>query len=265
MPHWLRLRQYRFTLLVLLAAVVLAAASLRAQAVLPAMPAVKLPAFDVVSVKLNKSGSGSMRISTHDNSFNATNVTLKNLLLNAFNVTETQLVGLPAWGESAHFDIQAKVLDADDNVVNNGAQDQRRVMLQAMLADRFQLKSHSESAMLPVYELVVAKGGPKLKPSAGTDNSTLVRNTEVTGTGMLLASLAYTFSSQLQRIVLDKTGLTGKYDIALKWSPDDAPPSDGAPPPFFTALQEQLGLKLVPSKASIQTFVVDHVEMPSEN
>lgn len=269
MRPWPRYRRYRPALLSLTAALALAASALAASVQsAPAQPTlVKLPSFDVVSIKLNKSGADSMGISTHAASFTATNVNLKMLLLNAYNLKEAQLVGLPSWGQSTHFDIQAKVLDPDLNVFNNLTQEQRGAMLQAMLAERFQLKLHPATAILPVYELTLAKGGPKFKPSASSDNQFSVRNNDLTATAALMSSLAFTLSSELQRIVIDKTGLPGKYDIALKWSPDDAPadPSGNAPPPLFTAIQEQLGLKLVPAKAPIQTFVVDHLEMPSEN
>ena len=90
-------------------------------------------------------------------------------------------------------------------------------------------------------------------------------NRDLTATGIPMTSLATALSSDLQRVVIDKTGLTARYDLTLHWSREDIPPDDSAPPVLFTALQEQLGLKLVPAKAPVPTFVIDHVEMPSEN
>ena len=251
---------FRFTLFSVAAAFAFAGAHLPAQAT-----TAKLPNYDVVSIKPNKTGSGHVGVHTRDSTYQAENVSLKNLLLNAYNLKEAQLVNLPPWGDSARFDINAKVVDPDETVLNNLTQQQRGSMLQAMLAERFQLKSHTDTAVLPVYELVVAKGGPKFKESANGDSQVNVHNTELTATGMSLATLADELSSELQRVVLDKTGLTAKYDITLKWSKDDAPATDASPPTLLTALQEQLGLKLVSSKAPVPTFVIDHVEMPSEN
>ena len=244
----------------LVAALVLAGLRLNAQT-----PLSKLPNYDIVSIKPDKSGSGHVGVHTRDSTYQAENVSLKALLLNAYNLKEGQLINLPAWGESARFDINAKVLDPDLTVLNNLTQGQRGSMLQAMLADRFQLKGHTDTAILPVYELVVAKGGPRFKESASADDKVIGHNTELTATGMPLAALADELSSELRRVVIDKTGLAAKYDITLKWSSDDAPTTDTSPPTLLTALQEQLGLKLVPAKAPVPTFVIDHVEMPSEN
>ncbi len=249
-------------LLSLAAALVFAASHLPAQS---APPAVKLPGYDVVSIKPNRSGSGHVGVHTRDSTYQAENVSLKNLLLNAYNLKEAQLVDLPPWGESERFDINAKVLDPDMTVLNDLSEQQRGSMLQAMLADRFGLKSHMGTAILPVYELVLLKGGPRFKPAQNTGRTVKVHNTELTATGVPLATLVDELSSELGRVVVDKTGLTGNFDITLKWSKDDAAATDTSPPTLLTALQEQLGLKLVPSKAPIPTFVIDHVEMPSEN
>jgi uncharacterized protein (TIGR03435 family) len=164
------------------------------------------------------------------------------------------------------------------------------------LADRFKLKIHTETKQLPVYELVAPKGGSKLKEAtAGDTYANGIKGLDGVGRGGLMrvgrgqltaqavpiTSLANMLSQQLQRTVLDKTGLTGKYDLELNWTPDqgsdpmfkgaegspqrgDAAP-DSSGPSIFTALQEQLGLKLQSAKGPVETLVIDHVEMPSEN
>lgn len=263
--HRSRLQGQYFLLAILFAGVALGGVSLCAQMVAPVAATAKLRPYDVVSIKPNKSGSGHIGIHTRDATFAGDNVSLKTLLLNAYSLKDGQLVNLPPWAESARFDIEAKVLDPDPAIYNDLTREQRGTMLQGMLAERFGLKMHTATAVLPVYELVVAKGGSKLKASATSDRSVSVHNTEMTATGVTLATLVDELSGEVGRVVVDKTGLSGNFDLALKWSKDDAPVSDNAPPPLFTALQEQLGLRLVAAKDAVETFVVDHVEMPSEN
>jgi uncharacterized protein (TIGR03435 family) len=179
---------------------------------------------------------------------------------------------------------------------------QLRLMLQSMLADRFKLTLHHETKELPVYALVVAKNGPKLHETADTPGDStppgpmgpsggpplkgrmmINGRGELTVNGVALARFADVLSRQIGHIVVDKTGLKGNYDFTLKWTPDEGqmpggpgggpggPPRDAAPPPdasgpsIFTALQEQLGLKLESQKGPVDTLVIDHVERPSEN
>jgi uncharacterized protein (TIGR03435 family) len=234
-----------------------------------------LPVYDVVSVKPNKTGGQSMSIDSDRAHFDATNVTLEQLIYNAYNLKTSQLFGLPKWGSSAHFDIKAKVVDSDQKALDAMTPDEEQAMLAPVLTDRFALKFHHEEKVLPVYELVVAKSGPKFKETEAigdkkvygmTAGSMSIHNHEMTATGIPMSSLAFTLSGQAQRIVVDKTGLLGKYDFKLDWTPDDTGPvQDGAPPSIFTALQEQLGLKLQPGKAEIETFVVDSAVIPSED
>jgi uncharacterized protein (TIGR03435 family) len=237
-------------------------------------------AFDAVVIKPDKSGSGSTRMSSRDSSFQGTNVSLKDLLINAYPVREARLIyGLPAWAESAHFDVTAKVVDPDVKVYDKLTREQRQAMLALMLEDRFHLKVHVETKTLPVYEMVVAKDGPKFqesvpsaadpdkpKPAFGPGSVNTGRG-EYTANTVPLSSLAFYLSYALDRTVIDRTGLAGKYSLHLKFTPDDAaqPVPDDAPPPLFTALSEQLGLKLQAAKGPVETLVVDHVEPPTEN
>ena len=241
---------------------------------------VKAPTYDVVSIKPNKTGSGQKDIDANDGNFDAINVSLKTLILSAYGLKETQIFDLPKWGKSMRFDIKAKIIDPDKNALAALTPEQFRSMQQPMLTGRFQLKFHHEMKMLPVYDLVVTKSGPKFKE---TTNAEIARDAGVNGvraggvsihnrnliaTGVSLSSLADHLSGQVNRIVIDETGLAGKYNLQLSWSPDDmgphAPDSAG-PPSIFTALPEQLGLRLQPSNAEIETFVIDHAAIPSED
>jgi uncharacterized protein (TIGR03435 family) len=142
-------------------------------------------------------------------------------------------------------------------------------MLQSLLADRFQLRVHYESRIQPIYELVLAKGGFKLKPlPADHERGGMSgRPGEMILHGMSIADLArsLSMSNEAGRAVVDKTGLTGNYEIDLKWTPDDQQGTPDAGSTLFTALEEQLGLKLEPAKGPVDTLVIDHVEKPSEN
>jgi uncharacterized protein (TIGR03435 family) len=236
------------------------------------VPDAKLPVYDAVVIKPNSSGSGSSRISSNADLYNATNVSLKALLQDAYNVKADMITGVPKDMESAHFDIQAKVIEPDLDVLKKLDLDQRRAMRRAILLDRFQLQVHTEVKTLPVYEMSLTKDGPKFKESTSTGNgsSTHTHNiphgTELNARNVTMASFAGTLYSEVHRTVLDKTGLAGKYDIDMKWSPDDAAtPDPDAGPSVYTALQEQLGLKLQSAKGPVETLVVDHVEMPSAN
>ena len=257
---------------------------------------VKVPVFDVVSVKPNKSDNGRMRIMFNPDGYSATNVSLKQLIQMAYGIRQDLISGGPGWVESAGYDFDAKVAGPDVDALKKLSPEQRRSMLQPALADRFKLKVHTETKQLPVYELVVAKGGSKLKEASpgdtyangikgpdGTSRAGMMRfgPGQLTAQAVPMTSLANMLSQQLQRTVLDKTGLTGKYDLELSWTPDQGSDpmfkgpegspqrGDGAPdssgPSIFTALQEQLGLKLQSAKGPVETLVIDHVEMPSEN
>jgi len=260
-----------------------------------ATPDVKV-AFDVVSIKPNKSDAGWVKTMYKPDGYSATNISLKMLILAAYGIKEDQLSGLPSWAESARYDIDAKVADPDVAEWQRLKNDQRRIMLPPLLADRFKLTVHNETKTLPIYELVVAKGGSKLKEATpgdtyangfkgpdGVAKGGMMRMSpgQLTAQGVPMTSLVNMLSQQLHRTVVDKTGLTGKYDIALQWTPDEgsdpmfkgtdgsqlraASLPDDSGPSIFTAVQEQLGLKLQSAKGPVETFVIDHVEMPSEN
>jgi uncharacterized protein (TIGR03435 family) len=141
-----------------------------------------------------------------------------------------------------------------------------RLLMRQILEDRFAMKSHIEKRELPVYELVIAKHGPKLKESApGESGPTGMSPGKLSAHAYPVSGLAMSLSGVVGRVIIDKTGLTGQYDIDLTWAWRDDPGSGESGPSIFTALQEQLGLKLEPAKAPIDVVVIDHIERPSEN
>jgi uncharacterized protein (TIGR03435 family) len=238
--------------------------------------------FDVASIRQNTSvgGRNHINISTNDGHFTFTtgNATLKSILHFAFALPESQIVDAPAWVDSTNFDIVAKAgpdADAQLNALSGDQNDlAKQLMVQALLADRFRLKTHRETRQLPIYDLVVAnpKTGPKLLPTEahGTTIDNNKRSIRIIGGDDSVELLAEYLAKTLGRNVVDKTALTGRYDINLKWTPEDAiaanaDPAPDAPPDIFTAIQEQLGLKLESTKAPVPVLVIDHIEMPSEN
>jgi uncharacterized protein (TIGR03435 family) len=231
--------------------------------------------FDVVSIRQNKSGSGiTFDLDPPPNGYSVKNMSLKTLIGNVYGI-RLDLISGPAWIETAHYDVDAKVVG--DNVPPNGklGKQERTAMLQAMLADRFKLVAHVETKELPGYELVLAKNGPKLKDSIKKQEMYGVHSTEIDAKAMKMPALAEILSRRLQRTVTDKTGLTGMYDFELKWASGQGattPAVEGEPsqasdpgPSVFYALEEQLGLKLNVIKGPADTLVIDHVERPSEN
>jgi uncharacterized protein (TIGR03435 family) len=256
---------------------------------------VKVPAFDVVSVKQDKSEGSMIRVMMKPDGYAATNVSLKMLIEEVYGIRQDLISGAPGWVDSIRFDIDAKVAGGNVDDLKKLKPEQRMSMLKPMLADRFQVKVHTETKTLPVYELVVAKGGSKLKEAMpgytytngikgpdGVAHGGMMRMSrgEVTGQALAVESLVNMLSRQLQRTVIDKTGLTGKYDFTLQWTEESSDPMfkggdgsqqkaepapDATGPSIFTALQEQLGLKLQSAKGPVETLVIDHVEMPSEN
>jgi uncharacterized protein (TIGR03435 family) len=272
---------------------VLMAAGLAVAAPMPAQVAAagaSAPAFDVVSIKPNKSGDGRMMIRQGQDDYAGTNITLKMMLRFAYDLkTEDQISGLTGAVDSARFDVQAKVddeaVEALKKLPKEESAAERRTMMQAMLADRFKLKAHHEVKELGMYDLVIAKGGFKLKDADPNDSYAngikgmdgkahagmmMMNNGKLTAQAVPIANVANFLAQTLHKQVMDKTGLTGKYDITLQWRSDEGPESHeaagaDAAPSIFTALQEQLGLRLEPVKGPVDTIVVDHVEMPSEN
>jgi uncharacterized protein (TIGR03435 family) len=248
----------------------------------------KGPSYEVSSVKPNKSIDCGWRLGPTPDGFDAQCVTLLDLIRDAYGFlmfTGDRILGAPDWAKSDKFDIAAKVDSSDVAELQKLSQDQRGMMLLALLADRFKMVIHTETRELPVFALVIAKNGPKLKEATPDDKGTMrLGRGMLVGQGIPITSLANILMHEPElegRTVLDKTGLSGKYEFTLQWIPEQgpgqtfpgpeagaqaaAPPSDDSGPSIYTALQEQLGLKLESTKGPVEFLVIDRVERPSEN
>lgn len=228
-------------------------------------------AFEVVSVKPSQPGCTVTSAGPTPGGFSARCATLHTLLVNAYDTkVEVSIPGLPGWASSACFDVEAKVDDDTAAAMQKLPREERwkqtQRMLQTLLADRFKLRVHHETREGPIYELVIAKSGLRLKntPESEHPGGFVISFDHIKGTGNS-KFLAFGLANLLSRTVVDQTGLSGNYEIDLKWTPDDQQGTPDAGPTLFTALEEQLGLKLVPAKGPVDTFVVDHVERPTEN
>jgi uncharacterized protein (TIGR03435 family) len=215
--------------------------------------------FEVASIKPNTSENGRSSTRPGPTELYLENTSLRKCIAIAYSVSEDRdsAISAPDWLNFERYDIAAK-FPAGTPL------DQVRVMLQNLLADRFKLKLHRESKELPIYALVATKNGPKLTESApGTQGSIGMSQGHLSGKSVPVAALADRLSGavfQLGRPVLDRTGISGLYDFTLNWVPDDSAPS------LFTALQEQLGLRLEPQKGPVEVLVVDSMERkPSAN
>ncbi|HET9400082.1 MAG TPA: TIGR03435 family protein [Candidatus Acidoferrales bacterium] len=269
--------------------------------------------YDVASIKVaNREGADRYRVGVVPSSdgLTASNVTLQILIVMAYGVQNNQVIGAGDFLSSEHYDIDAKMSEATADALKKMTAEERTAarqkMMQALLAERFKLAIHRETKELPVYSLVVAKNGSKLKetqaagadPSASAGGAGAGRGASggagisvsggrggtmsVTGKSMPISALVHSISTSLDRPVIDKTGLTGYYDFSLEWVREDAAQSaaasgaaGGGQPPLappegegqsiYSAIQEQLGLKLEAGKGPVEVIVVDKSEKPTGN
>ncbi len=237
-------------------------------------------AFTAVSVTANSSGSpSSSSRALPDGGFAATNVTLKALIAIAYGVWPFQLAGGPEWLEADRFDVSAHAEEGTPDSL-------RPAMLKALLADRFRLAVHSEMRDEPVYVLVLARAdghlGPRVRmsetscsdaevvrhrfampPACGLNASSSGERGHLRGAGMSMRDVAGALSSfAVHRTVIDRTGLAGAFDFELHFAPQGQPPRT-ARPALFTAVEQQLGLKLEPGRYPMQMLVVDHAARPT--
>jgi uncharacterized protein (TIGR03435 family) len=213
------------------------------------------PAFDVASVKPDTSETGVSRLKIGNGSVIIENVSLRRLISTAYGIPDSRqyLLSGPDWLESEHFDISAKYNPAikDDDVPP---------MLLSLLTERFKLAAHREARQISGYAMVIGRNGSKLKPAVSPQPGFLTLAGHAEGTSVSMPDLADRLSRatfQLDRPVVDFTGLTGRYDLALDWAPTD---------PIFSAIEEQLGLKLEARKLPLEVLIVDHADkMPAAN
>ena len=249
------------------------------------------PEFAVTSVKPNHTGcctSGGVG----NGGGGGKNVTLKELIGFTYRIQQFQISGGPRWIGSDRYDIEGKAEDPKADF------DQLRLMLQTLFEERFKLKVHRETKESPVYALVAGKGGPRIKlssdqvsqdvngpaPAGAGPNRGAIRIGvgNLVGNAVTISWFASMLSSRLDRLIMDKTNLSGRFDIRLKWTPSPGESLFGVPaeiidmngvtvrldpsgPSIFSAIQEQLGLKLESAKAPVDLLVIDRVERPSEN
>ena len=231
----------------------------------------KKSAYDVVSIRPCQTGA--RQVQQTPDGFTARCAELWTLMYYAYpGITMgDQIVGFPAWARSTAFEVDAKMDDASAaslrSLTSDKQAEERRLMLRSILADRFQLRAHYGFKESSAYQLVISKGGPKLtesKPGAGAEMEAM-RSGRIDVRGRPMEALAEVLTHALGRPVVDKTGLTGKYDVTLTYTPDELIAAESNAPSIYTALQEQLGLKLVRANTQVKTIVVEHVEQPSPN
>jgi uncharacterized protein (TIGR03435 family) len=244
------------------------------------------PEFEVASIRPSKAvGGGSMGAGV--GSASEHNVSLKSLMVVAYRIQDFQISGGPGWTDSDRFDVEAKAAD------RNATPDQVRLMLQSLLEDRFKLKLHRETRESSVYALVVDKGGLKMKlsadqtseevngpspPEAGPNRGAIrYGKGSLIGNAVTMTLFTRMLSGSLDRTIVDRTNLTGRFDFQLQWTPGPGeasfdpvgnqlpPAADSSGISIFTAIQEQLGLKLESQKGPVEMFVIDSVEKPSAN
>ena len=265
--------------------------------------------FDVVSVKRSASGTRDSMIADSRGLYQAINVPVRVTITNAWNLRDHQIVGAPDWLARDRFDIVGK--EPEGGITD----EQRRLMMQAMLIERFKLQAHLETREMPLYNLVLLRAdgrlGAGLKPTAAdceamrkeraagggepagparriTNMDEIVpcsqrgffapQGATINASGLTLEQIATTLSTYADRIVLNKTGLTGEYDMLLKFRPEAAGPMGGLAPPLSTsadpssdlatlriAAEEQLGLRLESARGPVQLLVIDSISLPTEN
>jgi uncharacterized protein (TIGR03435 family) len=250
------------------------------------LPAQK--AFDVATIKPNAENDHRVMIRMQPGGgFNATGMNLRMLIMQAYNVKDFQVTGGPGWMTTDRYDINAKAEGLPDRVPPEVI----RPMLQNLVEERFQVKFHKETKEMPIYALLPGKGPHKLKasetPAQGAGPGTgrgmfRIGRGEANLQGATVAGLAQFLANQLGRPVIDKTGITGNFDVKMNWTPEPGqgggafggggppPPdavasSDTSGPSIFTAIQEQLGLKLEPQKGPVEIMVIDSAAKPTEN
>jgi bla regulator protein blaR1 len=248
---------------------------------------VDLAPLSVVTIKpVRATDSDPMTTRFSDDGVSFQSVTLAWVVQQAFipqpsiSIQDDLILGLPTWTKSERYDVEAKVDDEDVPKWKALSLSQKKLALQPLLVTRFNLQFHHDTRDRPTYSLIVAKNGPKLHKAqlsetysnsvrrpdgpGGSGESTITPGKIVIRSGV--STFANLLSSQgLDHAVVDKTGLTDVYDITLRWSPDDIGSSDASLPSLFTALQEQLGLKLEYNKNPTDVIVIDHIEQPSAN
>ena len=236
----------------------------------PASSSAKPKAYEVVSIKPSKfDTTGGMQ--DLPDGFRYTNIAIDGVVDGAYGMMNgDHVIGMPSWAKSDHYDIEGKVdsdtAEAWKKLSNKERWKQEQPMLQALLADRCKLKVHFETKEMQAYDLVITKGGLKMKEATADEKSTgRFSDGDLTARAMSIENLVAAIPKD-GRLIVDKTGLGDKkFDFDLKWTPENRRTDTDSGPSLFTALEEQLGLKLVSSKAPGKLLVIDHIERPTPN
>jgi len=266
-----------------------------AEAVAPQVPP---PAFEVASIKRSSAGDTQRAPSLilPGGRFTATNNTVRALILNAYGISASPylLSGGPGWIDSERYDVDAKAEPGaiPASTPNKVLWETTRSMLRSLLAERFKLAIRRETKEMPIYELVVARNGPRLQKSSKECDAGATgchgfsgNPMRLSGIGVDMSDLALMLSHHAERPVLDRTGLQGVFDLKLQWNPfalgaqpaeraervpgaearEGSSPDPASLPSLFSALEQQLGLKLEARKGDVPIYVIERVERPSEN
>jgi uncharacterized protein (TIGR03435 family) len=221
----------------------------------PNAPAIK---FEVATIKLSPPEHLGFQSFVRGDRYTAMTATLRDLVEFAYHTHDFQISGGPAWSASVHYEIAAKMDPS-------ATPDQVRSMLQSLLQERFHLGFHRATKNRSGYALVIDKNGPKFVERKNPGLGLGMGRGHLTGLGASMEMLANELSSQLESPIVNQTGLNGIYNFTLTWTPDELT-SDAAGPSVFSALKEQMGLKLVQVKeVPVEELIIDHVERPSEN
>jgi uncharacterized protein (TIGR03435 family) len=239
----------------------------------------KRPAFEVATIKPSKPGRWGDDLDETGDRLTIQNYTVRRLIREAYGLkSDSQIIGGPEWINERRFDIVAKVDDAEaarmEKMTDDESDKEWALMLQSLLADRFQLRISRGERSLPVFALVVAHSGPKMKSTPMNDGSgdpgIDINWGELTARKASMDAFADSLTSLRDlnsRVVLNRTGLTGSYDFKLDWARDrgDGASTDSPYPVIFTALEEQLGLKLKSERATVDVVVVESATEPAPN
>jgi len=227
--------------------------------------------FEVASIRLSPANSNDSGLTVSIAGLRTDNTSLALLIQLGYDLQPYQLTGGAGWVRDLGFDISAKYDPAEDAALpadktrSEMKEERLRARVRNLLTERFQLKLREESKELPVYAMLIEKGGHKMKASDNANGNTEIggnnRSGSLRGSGIPLKNLTHTLSGMLDRPVQDATGLQGPFEIDLKWMEN----ADGTGVSIFTAMKEQLGLRLDPTKGPVKTYVIERAEKPSEN
>jgi uncharacterized protein (TIGR03435 family) len=232
----------------------------------------QVQSYEVVSIRPNKTGSSPGGTRSLPDGFVWTNIPLSLLVDGAYGIRlGSQISGMPGWAEVDKYDIAAKVnaetAERWKKLSRKERLQEEQPMMRSVLAERCRFKAHEEMKELPVYDLVIAKGGLKMKESPPNEEAMeMMSDGQMTAHAQTAGTIASTFAGEDGRLIVDKTGLGDrKFDFEIEWTPEDRSSADNSAPSLLTAFEEQLGLKLVPAKGPVKVLIIDHMERPSPN